>query len=114
MTDAEERAADVRLEHAAARAPPHSVHRMVRPFGCSRKGPARKSDAQTGTEASRHIATPAAWSVLPCEVDESLSRQPRAREHRRALSMASSQALHTRAPEPGSFRSRPNRVAAVR
>jgi hypothetical protein len=28
MTDEEERASDARLEHAAARAPPHSVHRL--------------------------------------------------------------------------------------
>ena len=30
MTDEEERVNDARLEHAAARAPPRSVHRMVR------------------------------------------------------------------------------------
>lgn len=32
MTDEEERAKDARLEAAAARAPPHSVHRLVRHF----------------------------------------------------------------------------------
>jgi hypothetical protein len=30
MTDEEERATAARLEHAPARAPPHSVHRLVR------------------------------------------------------------------------------------
>src|SRR5258707_1523853 len=32
MTDEEERATGVRLEHSAARAPPHSVHRIVSPL----------------------------------------------------------------------------------